>query len=240
MAMDAISGDDSDLNMAEGALEFLLKEVKLQQQSFLRDRLLEELEKEIDKRRPKLIVSLLKFLNNPGVLDEKQVYPFLLSKKEDIIKEGLRIWRKKFFFDNDENDDDIDDVNAEVVVVETLPLNHNDDNNARSRLYASLKRRTTSDFVPKPPKRKKTAAKTKNPNDLDVDDFNKYISTGIKSVKLAKLEDALKLIKATSIRSEQNFSIAGNHRSKRRERMKCSTMSDLSVLKSYFNDKSKI
>lgn len=235
MAMDAISGDDSDLNMAEGALEFLLKEIKLQQQSFLRDRLLEELLKEIEKRRPKLTVSLLKFLNNPGVLDEKQVYPFLLSKKEEIIKEGIRIWRKHFsLIHNDDDDDDIDNFLTDVTNVE--PPNTSD--NARSRLVASMKRRTTSNFVPKPPKKKRSVKI--NPNELSIEDFNIYISSGVKSEKLTKLEVALKLIKATSIRSEQNFSIASSFRSKKREKMKCSTMSDLSVLKSYFNKKKNI
>lgn len=230
MAMDAISSDDSDLNMAEGALEFLLEEMRLQPESFLRDRLLQELEKEIEKRRPKLTVSLLKFLNNPGVLDETQEYPFMLAKKDEIIKEGIRIWKKHFYVSDDEDDDEYE---VEEVPSETQSENV-DAHDARSRLLESLKRRTTSNFVPKPPKRKRNFSKIVDPNDLTTEDFNGYILTGIKSEKLSKLENALKLLKPTSIRSEQNFSIAGNHRSKRRERMIGATLDDLSILKSYF------
>lgn len=235
MAMDAISGDDLDLNMAEGALEFLLKEMRLQTKSFLRDRLIEELEKEIEKRKPILTVSLLKFLNNPAVLDENQEYPVTLSKKDEIIKEGIRLWRKHFFIKNNNVGDDDADDDVEVMKVSTISTEpQHDVEDPRSRLIASLKRRTTSNFVPKPPKSKRLNGKPVDCNDLTDEDFKKYISTGIKSEKLLKLEEALKLIKPTSIRSEQNFSVAGNHRSKRRERMVCKTLSNLSVLQNFF------
>uniref|UniRef100_T2M975 Major facilitator superfamily domain-containing protein 8 n=1 Tax=Hydra vulgaris TaxID=6087 RepID=T2M975_HYDVU len=84
MAMDCMSGNDSNLNIAEGALKFLLEELRTKE-CFICGYLIviEEIEIEILKRHP--VLTVLKFLNNPGVLEETKLkYPTRQKKKSNV------------------------------------------------------------------------------------------------------------------------------------------------------------
>lgn len=57
---------------------------------------------------------------------------------------------------------------------------------------------------------------------------------------LGQMFDALLLIKPTSIKNEQNFSMSSNFLSKNRKQMHCSTLDDLCLLKSHYCSLNKV
>ena len=64
--------------------------------------------------------------------------------------------------------------------------------------------------------------------------YENYMTTNIMHPSLKQIFDALLLIKPTSIKDEQNFSMSSDFLSKKRKRMDPNTLDDLCFLKSYF------
>lgn len=219
MTMDQISKDDADLLTAEGALEFLFDELD-RLQTPLSQALLEQLEIEINHRRQKSIVSLLKFLQNPQSLNEDKTSFFSMSSKKEIIELASSIWKDRFKGQTIEGiPESVSSQEASVGL------------SAGDRLAAAVgKRKTLSTPPSMAPKDEDKRIKLA---------CNNYLATNVMHPSLKQIFDALLLVKPTSIKNEQNFSMSSNFLSKTRKRMGIRTINDLCVLKSHFIAKSK-
>jgi hypothetical protein len=224
LTMDAISSDKSTLLTAEGAFETLFDELDRIDNN-LSKKVKKEIQAELEKRRNKKLISLLKFLQNPSSLKEKSKSFFAMCDKKDIIEEGLRIWNKYFHRDALHNQD----------------ANYNPNENAslgntsfEEKLSANIKKRTCDDTYEVPHKRIKL-----DPSNLTKEDFEFYIIKGHMSPNLKLLYDSLKCIKSTSVRCEQNFSQAKDFRREKRMKLSAEKLSDLCFLKTYLTNYKK-
>lgn len=96
MAMDQISKDDANLLTAEGTFEWLFDELQ-KINSAVSLELLEGLKVELDVRRKKDIVSLLKFLQNPKSLFETNKEPYFdMPPKKEVYVYATTVWNKYF------------------------------------------------------------------------------------------------------------------------------------------------
>lgn len=218
MTMNQISKDSATLLTAEGAFEFLFDELK-RINSKLSLELLEKMKEEISKRRQKNIVNLLKFLQNPDSINEDKNSFFATGNKKDIIKTATEIWIKHFHHVPENQ-------HINLVPEESSKLS------TQERLQKSIEKRT--------------ANKPQNLN-TQINDVEKYIKIACNNYAATKMMpsclvliyDALLLIKPTSIKNEQNFSMSANFLTKNRKRMAAKTLDDLCLLKSHFIQKSK-
>ena len=77
-------------------------------------------------------------------------------------------------------------VEVSTVSLEMTTQNHDDVDDSKSLLLTSLDEQIISNFVPKPLKRKRLNVKAVDSNVFTTEDFNKYISSGIKLERLPK------------------------------------------------------
>lgn len=225
MAMDEISKDDANLLTAEGALEFLFQELE-EINSTLSLELLEEIKVMLHgklngkgvKRRPKSLVSLMKFLQNPKSIKEDKKSFFASTSKADVVTLATEIWKKNFTKQLGENSEESDEDDK----VQDLPAT-----SMKERLGMAIGKRT--------------ATQQSSPSTIssEADHTIKlacesYASTNVMHPCLKQILDALLLIKPTSIKNEQNFSMSSNFLSKNRKQMSACTLDDLCLLKSHF------
>jgi len=212
MAMDELSKDEATLLTAEGALEFMFNELK-EIGSPLSCSLLESIKVEIGKRRNRELVSLLKFLQNPQSLHETTESFFEMTSKKVIIKTAVDVWTT--FFCPESVISEID------VPVET------DENNQSShdRLGMAVAKRSGANIA-----QDATAADSNKLIKLAVETL---ATTGVMPNCLKNIYEALLLIKPTSIKNEQNFSMSSNFLTKRRMKMSIQTLDDLCFTKSH-------
>lgn len=217
MAMDQISRDDANLLTAEGTFEWLFDELK-EINSTVSLELIEELKVEFDARRLKDIASLLKFLQNPKSFEESNSSYFGMPSKTEVFAFATSFWNKYFKekaidLDNDQHNEELSQLS---VSTEEL--------NAASRLGLAIVKRTAVTEVPK------TSSDDKGIK-LACQNF---ISTNVMHPCLKEIFDSLLLIKPTSIKNEQNFSMSSNFLSNKRKQMLCGTLDDLCLLKSHY------
>lgn len=220
--MNGISKDEATLLTAEGAFEFLFDELE-NISSDISTELLRQLKEEILKRRNKPIVSLLKFLQDPDCLNESKNSYFATGNKKEIITTAAEIWKKYFCFDSD---------NPESRIGIDLQDDNRRELSATERLEAAIEKRT------------QFATQGKETDRCDADkiikmECNSYASTKTLPPSLKKIYESLLLIKPTSIKNEQNFSMSGIFLTNKRKRMNVQTLDDLCVLKSHFINKYK-
>ena len=124
------------------------------------------------------------------------------------------IWKKYF-----------QEQSVETVISEEETTQHTSEMiSIESRLGAAIGKRTSSAA---------TAKIVSNDKKLKLACGN-YMTTNIMHPSLKQIFDALLLIKPTSIKDEQNFSMSSDFLSKKRKRMDPNTIDDLCFLKSYF------
>lgn len=213
--MDVISKESADLLDAEGAFECLFEELKSTDGSFSHN-LLSSLQDEIKKRRNKNLVSLMKFLQNPDSLKGPIDNFFNMNSMKDIIKEASKIWKDFFSVDTP-----AEEAGQEVEVVP-----------GQSALTFREK------LGKKIGSRKETATQI-------VDHGNRFIKTACETYAatkampecLKKIQEALLVIKPTSIRNEENFSASSNFLTDKRTRLTCRSLDDYCFLKSYYIQK---
>lgn len=222
MTMDSISRDDATLLSAEGAFEFMFIELERIDSSVSLE-LLKEVKVELNKRRQKDIVSLLKFLQDPDSLKESQLSYFSMPPKNEVFATACAIWGK-YFQANTHIDDQSQEPQQQDPETEEDSL---EADSIQARLGMAIGKRTASPH-----------ASSSDENGFDDKAIKlackNYVSTKIKHPCLQQMHDALLLIKPTSIKNEQNFSMSSNFLSKNRKKMLCGTLDDLCFLKSHF------
>jgi len=91
LTVEALSRRDSNLLSSEGALKFLFKKLH-SVNTTLAIEMLQEIKKQLGKRRQKTLVSLLKFLQNPTSLYSTVTDTFFeISTKSELIKYARNI-----------------------------------------------------------------------------------------------------------------------------------------------------
>lgn len=220
--MDSISTDDATLLTAEGAFEFLFEQLE-KIDSILSLELQIQLKVEINIRRQKTLVSLLKFLTNPKAFKEDvdKTSFFAMAPKKDVFALVGNIWAKYFATEPTDNCARVPQQTEEESAEVEAELSMGD------LLGKSIGKRTMDS----------SQASTSNTTLADkailaaCQDFK---ATGVMHPFLKKILDALLLIKPTSIKNERNFSLSSNFLSLKRKQMVCGTLDDLCFLKSYY------
>lgn len=219
MAMDEISKDDANLLTAEGAFEFLFLELE-RLDCTLSSELLDQVKVQLTKRRQKPLVSLLKFLQDPTSIDEDKTSFFAPSSKKEIIAYASQIWSKYFHFQVD-----VEEVSQSQIPVRTT---EDEELSIQDRLGMSIGRRTT---LASPEEATNTSSIDRSTIKLACEN---YIKTNQMHPCLKQMFDALILVKPTSIKNEQNFSMSSSLLSKTRKQMVIGTLNDLCLLKSHY------
>lgn len=188
--------------------------------TLLGSELLIQLKVELSKRRQKPLVSLLKFLQNPATLNEDKDSFFAMSSKKDIFALASELWIKYFNGPVCESQG-----SAEPTQNSTEYLS------AEARLGNAIGKRTQLSTPP-------TASNQSQEKMIKLACSN-YASTNVLHPCLQRMYEALLLIKPTSIKNEQNFSMSSNILSRNRKKMSITTLDDLCFLKSHFISKQK-
>lgn len=225
-SVEALSRKDANLLTGEGVLKFLFNALQMDN-SALSKKLLDELKVQLLKRRNIQTVSLLKFLQDPNNLQERDDEFFNSTSKSNIIKVA-KTYMHRLFVDsnqldlehNDNSDFEFDSDPDVPVAVEsnsattTTPLRQK----LEESIQASLKESqpVANNFY--------TLTK----------EFNLFEVTGKLTTNLENLKLALTTIRPTSTQNERNFSTSGHFVSKKRNRLKDSSIDCLCFLKHYF------
>lgn len=219
MTMNEISKDEATLLTADGAFEFLFDELQ-RINSKLSMELLEQLKIEVTKRRQKKLVSLMKFFQNPESLSEDKSSFFAMSLKKEVFGLAGEIWKKHFENVQPDTTENPSEVQTDRnIVVEEISL--------QARLGMAVGKRS----VQQEHQSASTSTSTDRAIKLACDN---YLSTRVMHPFLKHIFDALLLIKPTSIKNEQNFSMSSNFLSKNRKQMVSNTLDSLCMLKSHF------
>ena len=220
LAVEALSKQDANLLTSEGIISFLFNSLK-KQDSLLSKRLLSELKEYISKRRNVVLISLIRFLHNPHVLQENPTDEFFrMSSKIELIKLA-KIIMERIFKENYESfnitSSRIDESGVEFDLMAS-------ECSLKNELEKAI-------FI--------YVAKPKTPNLIGnysslTKEFNLHEATCKLTPNLNLLLNALLTIRPTSTQNERNFSIAGNFVSKRRSRLSDKSIDVLCLLKQYF------
>ena len=220
LAVEALSKQDANLLTSEGIISFLFNSLK-KQDSLLSKRLLSELKEYISKRRNVVLISLIRFLHNPHVLQENPTDEFFrMSSKIELIKLA-KIIMERIFKENYESfnitSSRIDESGVEFDLMAS-------ECSLKNELEKAI-------FI--------YVAKPKTPNLIGnysslTKEFNLHEATCKLTLNLNLLLNALLTIRSTSTQNERNFSIAGNFVSKRRSRLSDKSIDVLCLLKQYF------
>jgi len=175
--------------------------------------LLEEIKVNISKRRNIQLVSLIKLLSNPNIVETDPF--FKMSNKVEITRLAKKILSKYFTTYCESNS--IGDEDNEVIIPETF--------NIAEQLERSISIYTNMD---NPQQNGGFTSLTK--------EFSLYEATGNITKNLKQLFNALITIRPTSTQNERNFSVSGTVITKLRSRLSDKSVNNLCFLKYYFKN----
>lgn len=204
---------NSNLLETEGILHFLingLNKYLIENKSVYGDILLKELKKIILDRRNYKLSSLIRFLKNPVMQEEDDV--FKLASKEEMIQLAKSIL-SRIFKSSMEN---YTDQNDDIMVIE-------EDSSIKNQLKRSISMFTQT------PRNITTIF-----NSLD-DEFESYITSGKLTENLERIYRCLMIVKPTSTQNERNFSTSSLIINKLRNKLTDKNANVLCFLKSHFN-----
>lgn len=221
VTVEFLSREETTLLTAEGALIFLFKQLEnidsglsLQFQRAIRD--------ELNIRRNKPLISLIKYLQNPESISKSKNNDFCsYSSKSELCEIGKQIFERLF--------DVPINCNEPHPSVEPLESTESTKEIDSLSLVQQLEQEVSFSLV---------KSKIKKPLSYGVieNEFKMYESTGERTDNLQCLFDALLSIKPTSTQNERNFSTAENFLTKKRARMCDKTLDAMCFLKGYFKN----
>lgn len=213
-ATESLSANNVNLMTCEITLQFVLDELSSQSTS-IGHGLYEAIKNRISQRRNKKMVSLLYYLSHEKPLTSNNHSVLTYSNKKEIRATVVKVYNR--LFPNDpslpSSSSDID-----VSVVETKDLS------VKERLLARINKRKSNEsgVGPGMPSLNK-----------EMDTFDK---TGVLSIRLKKLRDAVLTIKPTSTESERIFSTSGHFVSCKRTRLSDDSINAIVFNKYYFHN----
>ena len=219
IAIEALGRIDANLLTGEGVLKFLFNALRVEN-SDLSNKLLNELQVQISKRRNRSTVSLLKFLQDLNQVNDTEDDFFRSPSKPELIKLAKSYMRRLFSVGN-KSDDSHSESECELVV----PNGTN-----RTSLEQQLEDSIQVSLKKSQPVGSNFKTLTK--------EFNLFEVTGKLTPNLDRLKDALMSIKPSTTQNERNFSTSGYIVSKRRTKLKDASIDCLCFLKHYFQKKS--
>lgn len=231
LTSEALGRKDATLLSADGALKFLIKQLKSMDKTknMLSKKLLDRLEVRISERRNVALVSLLQYLHNPDFADVVGEGVFRKVSKLNMHKLAVslltRLQQKPIPAIVPEEEAEEDDV----VITEGDDGNESDDTDIyefeektlaqqlEESIDSCLKESDTPDEV------KSLSA-----------DFKLFEQSRKRTENLKFLYDALLTIPPSSVEAERAFSTAGNFATKIRSRLADRSLCNLVFLKKYF------
>jgi hypothetical protein len=223
LASEALCRRDMDLIKSEGILSFLIETLNALDNSISRE-LLQNFKLRMITRRPKILISLIKYLNNSSLLYSKQNDNFFeMSSKSEMIKLSKELLHRLF------------PVN---IIEDTVVLENEDsvlisdtENNIEAEIPANVLKRKLESAI-------NMSTKKQNTGDTEyktiLKEFNLYEASGKLTKNLKMLLDALLCIKPTSVESERVFSTAGLFVTKIRTRLNDNSVNALVCLRTHF------
>ena len=221
IAGEKISSRQSNLLEADNILRWMINDLDSQVNP-IACKLITNLVGRIGRRRRRndLIVSILRFLKNPKIYDEKfDDYHglFQLSEKSLVISEATNIFKRLY----------PDEADTEVV----SDSDNHENNGNMADLSSMSKSERCSHFLAS--QDKSMQSDTKLEFTLS-DEFHLFQKTFEKTRRLKLLEDALLTLKPTSVESERIFSNVGRIATKYRMNLTDNNLNALVVLRAYY------
>ena len=205
---------DANLLTAEAAFQFAFKELR-KNDSDISTEIYNSLVSRIKERRQVNVVSLLKFLHNPGALSEHQEDEFFKMPSKTALVNTAKALMVRLFNTSAEEDEESES---------------DQDGEEESSLESRLEQAITSQLT------QGTQTRDDAYKSL-LKEFNLYEATGKRTPNLDLLYNALIRIPPTSIESERAFSALGLFVTKLRSRLSSSSINMLSFLKAYYKSK---
>ena len=213
-AAEMICRREANLLTADDTFKYLLLEIGSQESPLSRDLTKAPIAR-IGERRKSILVGLLKFLDTPGCLTERNdLATFKMPKKSDMISLAARLHKRLFDISQEEEGaGSLQDVIEPEI------------NQEASLTFAQR----LEQFV----KEKKETSAQKETNLLKKD-FTFFEATGERPVKLEKLYKALLTVRPSSVESERVFSTTGFFLTKFRTSLTDNHLSILVFLRNHF------
>jgi hypothetical protein len=217
LGVEALSRRDATLLTADGVFRFIFSQLCSQDQSKVSVQLAKAIKRRIAERRQTNLVSLLRYLQDPECLNEKdEIFP--MPPKRVLLNLAKSILLRLFPNSTDERDEADDKQETDINSEESL----------LSKLESCIQGSTSN----------KVAKAQMVVSSIDKE-FVVFGATGARTPNLELLYNAMLTIPPTSVESERAFSAAGLFVTKLRCRLSDKSVNSLCVLRAHYLEKDK-